>query len=83
MAEKTRYSDILNTVNQFTGNAFPAKLFCYGYIQSNSQFSFVGNQPSRNIFAKDFDISSFYNHIRTIQLQSIRTILFQLGDSFL
>ena len=69
--------------NNPTGNAFPAKLFCYGYIQGNSQLSFVGNQPSRNVFAEDFYVSSFHKHIRTIQLQSIRTVLFQFGDSFL
>jgi len=69
--------------NNPTGNAFPAKLFCYGYIQGNSQLSFVGNQPSRNVFAEDFDIRSFDHSFRAIQIQCILSVLFEFSYRFL
>lgn len=52
----TFFPQILYPVDQFPGNAFFFQFLRYIDIQCYGQAAFIGNQPARNVFRKNFHI---------------------------
>ena len=52
----TVLSDVLYAVNDFTSHAFLLEFVSKFYFKSNGKRPFVGNKPSGNILANDFNI---------------------------
>ena len=91
---KTFLTDVLDAVDQLTGNALVTQFGGDGDIESDSETTFVGNHPTGDVLSGYFDIGDEYLHrlafdgefATALSLKSIDLLLRELhnlsADSF-
>ena len=76
-------SQILNPVDQLSGDTFLAQFFRDVDIQSHRQASLVSNQPARDIFRHDFHVVQCQFQALRAYLQRVSTLFFKIIDIIL
>src|SRR5690554_1728418 len=75
--QTTVLTQILNTVNQFTGITFLAQVLTNGNVQCHSNPSFIGHQPAGNVLTDDFHILGQQLELLPVYLHGKRTSTFK------
>src|SRR5450759_3397427 len=73
-------TDILDPVDELTGNSFITQLVGYCYIKSNSELTIIGNLPARNIFGDYLDIFRCKNYLLTVYIDIMISCVFKFHD---